>query len=58
MDALAPLLQKSSDGRCLSVLSGGVHGPYAGYGEELRVETWFRVQGLGVFQVPSMHPKP
>ncbi|CAE7429485.1 notO [Symbiodinium natans] len=34
MDALAPLLQKSSDGRCLSVLSGGVHGPYAGYGED------------------------
>ncbi|CAE7241896.1 notO [Symbiodinium sp. CCMP2456] len=34
MDALAPLLQKSSDGRCLSVLSGGIHSAYAGYAED------------------------
>jgi len=29
--ALAPLLQKSSDGRCLSVLSAGVHAPYENF---------------------------
>ncbi|CAE7457540.1 notO [Symbiodinium necroappetens] len=34
MDSLAPLLQKSSDGRCLSVLSGGIHSAYAGYVED------------------------
>jgi hypothetical protein len=30
-DQLGPLLSKSDDGRVLSVLSGGVHGSYAGY---------------------------
>lgn len=34
MTALAPLLQCSSDGRCLSVLSGGVHSAYANYAED------------------------
>eukprot|EP00927_Polykrikos_kofoidii_P018908 TRINITY_DN18800_c0_g2_i1.p1 TRINITY_DN18800_c0_g2~~TRINITY_DN18800_c0_g2_i1.p1 ORF type:complete len:346 (+),score=58.53 TRINITY_DN18800_c0_g2_i1:94-1131(+) len=31
---LAPMLEQSTDGRVLSVLSGGVHGPYAKYGED------------------------
>lgn len=35
MTALAPILQKSADGRCLSVLSAGVHASYKDYAKDV-----------------------
>ena len=49
MTSLAPLLQKSPDGRCLSVLSGGVHSAYEGYAEDPEVSKSYSLMKAGFF---------
>jgi hypothetical protein len=41
---LAPKLGESGDGRCMSVLSAGVHGAYANYSEDFELQKSYSVK--------------